>query len=61
MELLVRAGMRNPVCINVATTRQSEGKTEKVKDLNQKTPASLRVEYVLCSLEEKTEQLVSLC
>lgn len=58
VEVLVRAGMRNPIRINVATTRQNDGKTEKVKDLNQKTPSSLRVEYVVCSLEEKTEQLV---
>lgn len=50
--------MRNPVRVNVATTRKVDGKTVKVEDLNQRTPCSLRAEYVVCSMEEKINQLV---
>ncbi|GMH40472.1 hypothetical protein BSKO_08376 [Bryopsis sp. KO-2023] len=58
VEILVKAGMRNPIVVNVATRKAEDGKMKKVTDLSQKTPSSLRVEYVICTMEEKIDQVV---
>eukprot|EP00934_Nitzschia_sp_Nitz4_P000856 Nitzschia sp. Nitz4//scaffold178_size73299//38813//41148//NITZ4_005706-RA/size73299-snap-gene-0.134-mRNA-1//1//CDS//3329539143//856//frame0 len=54
--LLQRAGMRNPVLINVQVAAKSESKKQ---ESNSYTPTSLINYYLVCKLEEKISRLVA--
>lgn len=66
VEQLARAGLRNPVRVKVAVelsssaqqqNRKASGKAAGTSDA-QRTPASLHIQYQLCSSIEKLDQLV---
>ncbi|PSC74559.1 DEAD-box ATP-dependent RNA helicase 18 isoform A [Micractinium conductrix] len=68
VEALARAGLRNPVRVNVAVTqvqppgvkskKQSQG-AEAASDATQRTPSTLHIQYILCEATQKLPQLVA--
>ena len=56
-ELMARAGMRNPVWVNVAITSAESEATKETKA--QATPSSLSNYYVVTPIDEKLSRLVS--
>eukprot|EP00210_Caulerpa_lentillifera_P000846 g819.t1 len=55
-ESLIKAGLRNPLRINVTTTLSSENR--RITDLNLKTPQSLSLSAILLPANQKLNQLV---
>ncbi|ONK62613.1 uncharacterized protein A4U43_C07F5970 [Asparagus officinalis] len=59
VEELSRAGLRNPVRVEVRTETRTLGNLESSQELAaSKTPLGLHIEYVLCEAERKPSQLV---
>lgn len=64
VEALTRAGLRNPVRVNVAVSAAEAGASKKTSSCGlpegatQKTPQSLQLHYVVCEAEDKIPQLV---
>jgi ATP-dependent RNA helicase DDX55/SPB4 len=66
--LMARAGLRNPVMINVTiasasksddATRTNDDSSDDVKPQEQATPSSLTNHFLLCPLDEKLSRLVA--
>ncbi|GAX83788.1 hypothetical protein CEUSTIGMA_g11213.t1 [Chlamydomonas eustigma] len=63
VEALARAGLRNPVRVNVAVTsanRQAGAGLSSTSgaDVMQKTPTGLNIQYVVCEADQKLQELV---
>lgn len=66
MQALARAGLRNPVRVNVAVTAgpsQARGPKAAASDPSgppesQRTPTGLHISYVMCESTQKVSQLV---
>lgn len=62
-KLMARAGLRNPVMINVAIAAEKDdslnGKEEEIAPQEQATPSSLTNYYVMSPLDEKLSRLVA--
>ena len=54
--MLVKAGLRNPLRINVTTTMTETA--ERVSDFSQKTPQSLSISAIVVPLDRKWNQFV---
>jgi superfamily II DNA/RNA helicase len=58
VQALARAGLRNPVRINVAVAGAPAEAAGADAGVGQKTPSRLTIQYMVCGLEQKLPHLV---
>eukprot|EP01018_Ginkgo_biloba_P010644 Gb_12810 [translate_table: standard] len=59
VEELSRAGLRNPVRVEVRTEAKSQNQSGSATDMtSSRTPAGLNIEYLECEADDKSSQLV---